>query len=320
MLRNNPHGEQLEIFGTHLSPVSIVLQVCDHYELETEEARKDYINYGLDFCRRNNIGYFIPRHAMMEIAANISLFEKEGVRVMICAESSIINLMGSKSGFYEECRRIGIIPIPEYHTVTNADQFLEAYNALSARGHRVCFKPVVSEGGFGFRVIEPARTMRSIMGDISYKVALPEVMELLQMQESFKELMVMEYLDGYEYSIDCLAYDGELLAAVPRKKVDGRIRMLEQNEELIEIAGKIAERYKLSYIFNVQVKYRNGTPYLLEVNPRMSGGLHISCLSGINFPYEAFRLLAGEGPKKLHPRFGTVATQVEKEFVMRALV
>ena len=30
---------------------------------------------------------------------------------------------------------------------------------------------------------------------------------------------------------------------------------------------------------------------LLEVNPRMSGGLGTSCLSGVNFPYCALELL-----------------------------
>ena len=75
--------------------------------------------------------------------------------------------------------------------------------------------------------------------------------------------MVLEYLDGYEYSIDCLAgADGTLYVAIPRKKGNGRIREIEYNEELIEIADKMAEQYKIPFVFNIQVKYKDGIPKL----------------------------------------------------------
>jgi hypothetical protein len=134
---------------------------------------------------------------------------------------------------------------------------------------------------------------------------------LLDTQPSFPELLVSEYLNGAEYSIDCLAYDGRLYAAVPRRKLDGRMRWLEDNPELLEIARRTTEIYRLPYIFNIQVRYRDGVPKLLEINPRMSGGLYISCMSGVNFPYLAVKLLLEGEINPAAPRLNQMIGEVE---------
>jgi predicted ATP-grasp superfamily ATP-dependent carboligase len=103
--------------------------------------------------------------------------------------------------------------------------------------------------------------------------------------------MVLEFLEGREYSIDCLSSHEKLYAAIPRMKGDGRIRELVERSELIKIAHDFHQKFKVPYLFNIQVKYNNdGAPKLLEINPRMSGGMHFSCLSGINFPYLAIKI------------------------------
>ena len=49
---------------------------------------------------------------------------------------------------------------------------------------------------------------------------------------------------------------------------------------------------------NVQFKYHDGKPYLLEVNTRMSGGIQLSCLAAeINIPRLALERLMGIEPE-----------------------
>lgn len=125
--------------------------------------------------------------------------------------------------------------------------------------------------------------------------------------------MVMEFLDGYEYSVDCLAMNGELLAAVPRKKVSGRNQLLEENLALLETAKVITKELNIPYNFNIQFIYKNGVPKLLEINPRMSGGMYMSCMSGINFPYAAIQLLLDGTTNVVQPIYGINCTHMEKE-------
>ena len=91
---------------------------------------------------------------------------------------------------------------------------------------------------------------------------------------------------------------------MPRRKADGRLRLLEEVPELIEIAHQVAANYKIPFIYNIQVKYNQGVPKLLEINPRMSGGLHVTCLSGINFPYLAVKSILGGHVDNQKPNYG----------------
>jgi predicted ATP-grasp superfamily ATP-dependent carboligase len=150
----------------------------------------------------------------------------------------------------------------------------------------------------------------------SYRIPFQRVYDGLKAAGEFPELMVMEFLEGEEYSIDCLAKSGELIAAVPRRKGGGRIRILENNKELMELAEVFTEEFKLDYIFNIQVKYNQGLPKLLEINPRMSGGLYFSCLSGVNFPYLAVKLLLGKKVEKQETKLDIKATFLEKEIIL----
>ncbi|MET0808168.1 MAG: ATP-grasp domain-containing protein, partial [Pseudoxanthomonas sp.] len=55
-----------------------------------------------------------------------------------------------------------------------------------------------------------------------------------------------------------------------------------------------------------------GRPRLLEINPRASGGVAMSCLSGINLPYLALRgFVDGYDGLAIPPaRFGQRVTEV----------
>jgi biotin carboxylase len=317
-IRNNPDGKEFKIYGSHPNPYATYLPFCDVVEIEPDTNGNEYVDWCLKFCLRHGIDIFIPRKANVLVSKNLERFEQIGVKVLVCNDADLMKKMDNKAAMYEELKNAGIVPIPDYRIVTNANDFKEAYLELSEKGHKVCFKPVVGEGAVGFRIIDDkADNISQLFSSIDHKISFQRAYKMLSQKDHFHEIMLLEYLDGFEYSIDCLGYDGKLLAAVPRKKAGGRIYELENSQELIEVAKKFTEKYKLSYIYNIQVKYKDGIPKLLEVNPRMSGGLHMTCLSGINYPYEALKLLLGEEPKILYPEYGITLSQLEQEFIFK---
>jgi len=317
LIKNNNEGVQFEVFGTHTNMNSAVLSICNYVEAEPSVYGEDYIDYCISFCKKHKIDIFIPCYQMLNISQHIKEFNNVGTLVLASDNSSLLQTINNKPKFYELCKQNGTMELPQYFVVNTADEFMNAYRELLSKGLRVCVKPAISEGGFGFRIInDDCDDFKDFFGELNNEISSNEVYRILSLKESFEGLMVLEYLDGYEYSIDCLAYEGKLLAAVPRKKIDGRVRLLENVPELIDIARKMSETYKLPYISNVQVKYADGIPKLLEINPRMSGGLHISCLSGINFPYLAIKLLQGEKVDVLTPNDNIMVTQIEKEILL----
>lgn len=315
-IRNNPDGKEFTIFGTHPNLYSTYLQACDVVEQEPDVKGEEYINWCLDFCKKHDIHVFIPRKENVTVSKNLARFEEIGVKVLVNPDSDLMVKMDNKAEMYRELEGKDIVTIPDYHIVTTAEQFKEAYNDLKEKGHRVCFKPVIGEGAAGFRVLDDtADDITQLFAGINHKISFNRAYELLSQKETFEELMVLEYLDEYEYSIDCIGYNGQLLSAVPRKKEGGRIYKLEDKPELLEIARKFTEEYNLTYVYNIQVKYKDGVPKLLEVNPRMSGGLHLTCLSGVNYPYEALKLLLEGNPEVLKPNYNVTIGQLEKEFI-----
>lgn len=128
--------------------------------------------------------------------------------------------------------------------------------------------------------------------------------------------MVCEYLEGAEYSIDCLGLDGQLLTAIPRLRLGGRVQRLDDNPEMVEIARAVCERFNLSFLFNVQVRLGQGVPKLIEVNPRMAAGINVACLSGINLPSAALCLMLTGGVELPEPKFGAIVGRIEEAVVL----
>lgn len=313
-IKNNADGMEFEIYGTHPNKDTVYFQVCDYSQTEPVLESEEYIEFCLDFCKKHRIDLFIPYHYAVEISGAIEKFQEIGTKVLVSENNDLMQTISHKGKLYDSVRESDDLKdlVPDFCIVETADEFKEAYDRISKDGKRVCMKPAEGRGGEGFRVLRDSDgTMEELFGHISHKMSFREVHRILSEVPRFKELMVMEYLPEYEYSIDCLSYNGELLAAVPRKKVAGRVRGLEDNAELIKIAHKVNAIYKIPYIYNIQVKFSNGVPKLLEINPRMSGGLHISCLSGINFPYLAVKLLLTGDAEVPAPKFDILATSIE---------
>jgi len=325
MIRSNMDGYEFKVYGTSTNRDALYLSYCDVAYQEPNINGEEYILFCLDFCRKHHIDIFVPRKENVLIAKHLNKFHQLGVRVLVCPNAKLMERLDNKEETYRYMLNHPIlrkyIPIPDYFIVENGEVFTKAYRLLKNKGHKVCFKPVIGEGGNGFRIVQDkAESIEELFyqgtsANISYKHAC----EILFQQPKFPPLMISEYMDGYEYSIDCLAYDGVLMAAIPRKKENGRIRELENNKELIEVARKINDVLNIPFAYNIQVKYKDGIPKLLEINPRMSGGLHYSCLAGINIPYQAIKLLL-EGKKAIkvfQPHFCVRSSYLEKEVILK---
>lgn len=324
LIRHNPDQQEFIIHGTHPNSDTVYFNYCDVFSTEPDIEGEDYIQFCLDYCIQNQIHIFVPRKENVLISRHLEKFEDIGVSVLVCPDGDLMAMVDNKAAMYQSLQNQEkegnfIVTIPSYQIINNAQEFKEAYEQLSKDNTKLCIKPVIGEGASGFRIIDnDADTIPFIFNTASsQKISYETALRILQTQEHFPDLMVLEYLDGYEYSIDCLAdADGTLLTAIPRKKGNGRIREIEYNKDLIEIAEKMAIQYKIPYVFNIQVKYKDGIPKLLEINPRMSGGLHISCLADINFPYYAIKLLLGNQLEPLYPKFGLKATHIEQPVIL----
>ena len=116
----------------------------------------------------------------------------------------------------------------------------------------------------------------------------------------------MEYLPGPEYSVYVLAEMGKMLACIPilRSRVEQGFAFeakVKGHKQIENICKKIVKLFDSHYLLNVQIKFSNNTPKIIEINPRIAGAVSLPVAAGINFPYLALKQALNEKlPHKLN--------------------
>lgn len=322
LLRDPQAPVRPQLFCTHINPEFVGFEVSHAAALEPASlSEDDYVDWCLETCKRERIDVFVPGRSAIAIAERREEFEHKGVRLLLAASADNMRLFEDKPRF---CRELdpGVAVVPRFEVVNTAEEFSAACARLRGEGVCVCFKPGRSTGGLGFRILDDERTdVQNLFGGEPIRITTALATSILAAQPRFRDLLVMEYLDGAEYSIDCLARCGQLLRAVARRKPVrlGGAQLIDDRPDLLAIAERLTAAYRLDSLFNVQVRDGAGMPKLLEINARMSGGIYFACLSGVNLPAWAVALACGAAAEDdmPTPRLGFKVSQQFHEFPMR---
>ncbi len=250
-----------------------------------------YLAWCLQFCREQRITIFWPGKEAGLIGSNKELFAQQGTRVLSVASEATLALMHDKARFCAGLN-LPIAPPAQWRAVTTIEQYDAAYAELRPLHRTLCIKPSESVYGLGFAVLDEKRSNAQLLiAGALYHINAQELRTGLAQMEQFKPLLLMEFLDGDEYSADCVADDGALVCAVPRKKphVSGQGQLIDLRADILQACTELTRTYRLSGIFNIQFREGKNGLALLEINPRMSGGIGMACAAGPNLPYIALR-------------------------------
>lgn len=248
-----------------------------------------YVDWCLDFCREQRIAIFWPGKEAGLIGEHAARFAEQGTRVLSVASRAVLALMHDKARF---CAGLDLPQAPpaRFRAVATIEQYDAAYAELRPLHKTLCVKPSESVYGLGFAVLDEERSgAQLLLAGAAYRVNAAELRAGLASMQAFKPLLLMEYLDGHEYSVDCVADMGELVCAVPRKKplAAGQGQLIELRDDILQACARLSRDYALNGVFNIQFREGRDGLALLEINPRMSGGIGMACAAGPNLPYLA---------------------------------
>ncbi len=281
------------VIGSNENFGSPIRTVCEEWYQEPILKDDAYVDYCLEFCREHRVDVFLPRRGMLDISKQIARFESIGTKVMV-DDYSLISTLNHKDEAYELFKKEGIGIVPDYRMVTTVEQFQRGYSELIDQYKQVCFKFVKDEGGKSFRLIDNSRTgyaalFRKQTTRMTYDAAVAALSE----KDVFSPIMLMPYLPNEEISVDCLKTNSGIIM-VPRVKGATRVEKISYDTDILTTCQQFFEHIPLEMPCNIQFKYLEGVPYMLEVNTRMSGGVQMACLgSGINIPNIAVNKLLG---------------------------
>lgn len=288
LIRQADADGRYELVASSPNPHALVKTASHEFFEEPAQLKgADYIDWCENFCSHQGIDIFIPGKEATLLADAHERFHQAGTRIMSCASQSQLDLIHNKRRFYEQVR-CDAAPAPASLACSTFGEFSEAYDQLSAEHDELCIKPAVSVYGIGFRRIrKDCSAFALFSGGHDYQIDLASLRTMLAAQESFPTLLLMEYLGGHEFSVDCIADQGSLQCAVARRKPlgIGGGQVIDPRDDIQAACQAVVAQFGLNGYANIQFREGKHGLRILEVNPRLSGGIGMACLAGPNLPY-----------------------------------
>jgi len=280
-----------------------VAEVADHFEQEpgTDRDRMPdwYPDWLLERALQHGAELLIPYRHRVEISAARDRLRTGPVRILHAGSPEVVDLIEDKRMLLHRAAKLGVRITP-FQTFRSGLGFSLALEEMQRNypGRPLCVKPVVGIYGAGFRTLLSEEEARRIgpadLGPVPIRPA--EYRALLDLHGGRREIMLMPLMRGPERSVDFACLDGVLLGAVSRLKRGGE-QLVGPDPVGIEMARRLVEGLGLSGLLNLQtMEDLDGEQHLLELNGRMSGGVGITGLSGVNLPGLLLNALRGEVP------------------------
>lgn len=283
-----------KVLCSHTNPAFVGFESADYVETEPSVSDQKF----LEFCEKMIIKYDVKvifaANKQVLINKNKKLFEKYDVNIATVASSRMIPTINNKAKLYKLLDGNGIINIPEYAVFNNQKEFDVQYKKLKKDNKPLCMKPTHGVYGLGFYVLkEKSNDLHSFLNQ-TQTVSVRKFKSTIA-NKKIHQMILMQFLEGSERSVDCVAVNGVLVDGVIRKKNPGNVpQLIEENPQLMEQVKWLVKKLKLNGMFNVQFRDSQGKHYLLEINPRLSGRSFYATVAGFNIPYVASLLFSGK--------------------------
>jgi carbamoyl-phosphate synthase large subunit len=219
------------------------------------------------------------------------------------------------------------VALPEYYYVKSIDEFKKAAYKLDYPKRIFCFKPSLfpTGSGKGFRIVTNNhewvyRNLFEALTSKLYTVTYDYVITAMENMKDFPPLLVMEYLEGDEFSVYAFCSDGNAEYIVPnlKKELDEtntKSAIVVKDKAIIESTRRIVRAFGFDYNINIQFKKdANGIPKLIEINPRVAGTITLPIAAGVDLlKIMIDKALKRDYPKNIRIRYGTEIRRILME-------
>ncbi len=309
-LKNNPDGIPVEIISINNSERNILRTGVDECYIAPSIFDEGYIDWLRKLCEDRGVDVILP-YITAELpiaAANRAYLESKGTKVSVASLDSLI-IANNK---VEMAKRF-----PQY-----MPKQIVAHNSRDIRtfakkvgyhtGTPLCCKLTDKCGGAGFAILDERKYLDIASFNkvgVNRYISLNQLCEIADKVDT--EIIIQEYVAGTDYSVCVLADNGNTLyecgfagyAMEFGAVTSGEII---KNEEAYRIAREVVEELGLdgNCCFDFIIK-ADGSPVLLECNPRINATLPFLAKAGADLAYYRCRQLLGlDLPETLEIDYG----------------
>ena len=300
-LRHQSRHGRVHVVAVDSQPSATGRSFADVFELVPHGSDPDYASRLADIAERHQVDLVVPWSDTEALAAARArnLIERDG-RKLACADISTLETLSDKTATYRALERAAL-PVPRWRRAETVAELEEAVQHLLAMDLEVAVKPAVSRGGRDVSVIR-----FDVRGASQYGGGREVHMDAGSFQRDYltryadlMPVIVMERLYEPTFDLDMLAFDGELLRAVARRRINPAVpndgHVIEERADLYDLAPRIVSTFQLTWLYDCDIMLdRQSHPRILEINPRPSGSAAVAVAAGIPLLDDLISLALGE--------------------------
>ena len=294
MLKANGERE-IRIVGVDVRADAVGRFLCDDFATVPPGAGDDYVPaLAAVVARERPDVLFVQSSAEVgPVACARATFTDLGARVLVATPEAVA-LCADKADMYAALQG-STVPQPKSVVPASLDEFVDAARDLGYPDAPVCFKPPVAKGSRGFHVLQPrvdvAHQLIAERGG-NLPLTLDGFAAAVRDLRPFPRLLLMEFVDGPEHTVDALVDAGKVILhqTKTREEIDTGLAMAFKTvdrPDLVQVSGEICRAAGLDWFVNIQFKGDK----LLEVNPRVSTFVY---QDDFNLPYLGIKYALGE--------------------------
>ena len=229
-------------------------------------SKPEFIPSLLEICKTEKIALLFPGldAELMPLTLNRELFEAIGTKVIV-SRPEVISISDDKQETYDKLTSFGI-NVP----------FTKGLENFIPEGE--IFPLIIKQKVGGAR----SKNVFIVKNDIELNSVLKKI------GNDTADYIVQEYIDGDEYTCGSINLNNECKGVIVMRRIlrDGDTHKCfsEKNPIIESLVRKVTEAIKPFGACNIQLRMKNGIPYVFEINARCSGTTAARTLCGFNEP------------------------------------
>lgn len=310
------NGERnIQIVGMDMSEEPSAKYLVDKFYRVPAATSKDYVDIVLDICEKENVDIYFPNISVEVTAVSKRKGDFSKIGTLISAsDPTSVEIANNKLSLYQFLKDKGV-SVPRFYGVHSINDFEEGCKYLGYPDVPVCLKIVDGSGSRGVRIIDSKRNRYQIFVNEkpnSFFVAYEDMLNILKEAEGeFHEMLLVEYLPGNEYTVDLLADKGKTKYIAGRDNLVSLMSIAQESvvvedNEAYEMSKAVVECLGLDGNIGFDfMRDKNGKPFLMDLNPRLTATVSVIAAAGLNLPYLRIKQLLNENLPKIDISYGT---------------
>ncbi len=292
--KNALNGDGL-VYASNNSVTYTLLQ-ADRYVVTPNIYDASYIDFLVDFCKKENISVIIPLLDidLLVLARNRKRFIESGIQLIV-SDEKVTEICNDKWETYKFLKNAGFKQISTFLSIHDVKEAL----ALGEISFPLILKPRWGMGSIGVYQIENKDELMVLYEKLKHDIFKTYLcFESIANQDAC--VVIQEKIQGKEYGLDVLNdLNGRYVATIAKRKLAMRagetdIAEIIDNSSFYELGEKLSK--ELKHIGNLDVDCfltDDGDICIVELNCRFGGQYPFSHNAGVDFPKQIVEWLNG---------------------------